>query len=524
MKKSLNKILMWSKVNELSQQNLNDSQISVETGLDRRTVKKYRKLDGDSILSYSYQSRRYSKLLDPYSEFVRAQLESKPYLSAAQIEDRFKEHHPTIDAPCERTFYNFVKHIRDKYSIPKVNIKSMREFNKLPETPYGNEAQVDFGEAYLNTEAEGTKRVKVWFFAMSLSRSRFKFIYFTNRPFTSAVAIYAHELAFQYFEGIPKQIIYDQDSVFMKKENLGDYLLTHDFQRFCDSQPFEEVFCRKADPQSKGKIENIVGYVKKNYLSGRDFNTIEELNTGAIEWLERTGNGKVHKGTRLVPSEEWKKEKEHLIPYSADPTFPIEENSRIYTLRKDNTVLYHSNFYSVPSGSYKTGNNKVKLQFIDDRILILDLESNLLTEHRVNYGSGQFILNSDHLRDKSKTLQRLEDSFMNLFKGKIYAQSYLALLHKKTGRYYRDHLVKVEQLMTDSTEEIRKKTIEFCLDNEIASASGTAEYVEGITEVKDIPMAKVSCKDKTTSLPPKALLEPKRRSMNEYQNALSSRL
>ena len=93
---------------------------------------------------------------------------------------------------------------------------------------------------------------------MVLSRSRQKFAYYQSKPFTSETAIYAHQLSFEYFQGIPKEIVYDQDSVFIKDENLGDLLLTEKFKRYCDSQPFNPVFCRKADPQSKGKVENVV--------------------------------------------------------------------------------------------------------------------------------------------------------------------------------------------------------------------------------------------------------------------------
>ena len=40
-------------------------------------------------------------------------------------------------------------------------------------------------------------------------------------PFTSEMAVIAHEKAFEYFHGIPKEIIYDQDAVFLWDENLG---------------------------------------------------------------------------------------------------------------------------------------------------------------------------------------------------------------------------------------------------------------------------------------------------------------
>ena len=116
--------------------------------------------------------------------------------------------------------------------------------------------------------------MKIYFFAMVLSRSRQKFIYFQSHIFTTATAIYAHELAFEFFRGIPGEIIYDQDRVFIQEENLGDILPTDGFWSFCESNPFKPVFCRKSDTESKGKIENVIKYVKHNFLRGRLYNQL----------------------------------------------------------------------------------------------------------------------------------------------------------------------------------------------------------------------------------------------------------
>lgn len=172
---------------------------------------------------------------------------------------------------------------------------SIRQMEKLPETAYGYEAQGDFGERW--QERENGSKVKFYFFAMVLSRSRYKFVYFQMHPFTSSSTVDAHEKAFAYFEGIPRKIIYDQDKVLLKSENPGDYLMTDVFRKYRQQKGFEAEFCHKADPQSKGKIENVTGYVKKNFWQGRAFSSIELLNEQVLGWMERTANGKQHAGT-----------------------------------------------------------------------------------------------------------------------------------------------------------------------------------------------------------------------------------
>ena len=72
------------------------------------------------------------------------------------------------------------------------------------ELPYGEQVQVDFGE--YNIRIADGKRKKVRFFAMVLSRSRMKYVYFSHKPFTSQTIIYAHERAFEFFGSIPKTL------------------------------------------------------------------------------------------------------------------------------------------------------------------------------------------------------------------------------------------------------------------------------------------------------------------------------
>ena len=80
-------------------------------------------------------------------------------------------------------------------------------------------------------------------------------------------------------------------------------------------------------------------YVKENFLVARVLQDIPGLNEEARKWLERTGNGKVHGTTRLVPSEEFAVEKGYLKPYYGLPQ-PPQEQMKEYHVRKDNTVQY----------------------------------------------------------------------------------------------------------------------------------------------------------------------------------------
>ncbi len=69
-----------------------------------------------------------------------------------------------------------------------------------------------------------------------------------------------------------------------------------------------------ADPESKGKIESVVKYVKGNFLENRNIYDDSILNGSLLDWLERTANAKVHGTTKRVLSKFSKRNKTTLDP------------------------------------------------------------------------------------------------------------------------------------------------------------------------------------------------------------------
>lgn len=466
---------MWYKVKELGNKGFNKSQISKETGLDRSTVRKYLSMNEKDFQEMEVRINNQSSKLSSYMSFVKKELETSPFLSSAQIEDHLKEHFSDFPNVHSKTVYNFVQKIRQKYDIPKPKENEVREFLKLPETEFGKEAQVDFGETYM--QKGDNKRQKVYFFSMVLSRSRYKFIYFEQKPFTSLSSSIAHELCFEYFQGVPKEIIYDQDSVFIHDENLGDYLLTKEFEAFCRTQNFKLIFCRKADPQSKGKIENVVKYVKQNFLRGRKFTDIEALNKDGIAWLERTANIKRHSATQLIPTEEWQQEKRHLLPLKVKSS-NNESYLKPYNVRKDNTIIYKSNFYSLPLGTYKKGNCFVFLREKTGQIFLYSEEKQLITTHNLSALRGAHVRNTDHNREKSGTLENYKKQALEKLKNTQTAIIFLDLLHKDKPRYFRDNLQVIISKIKDSAADIIEKSLLFCVENKLLNANSLIEIIE----------------------------------------------
>jgi len=475
MKKLMQKLIMYYEVHKLKREGLKTAQISRCLVLDYRTVKKYLAMSEEDYQDFlELQSTRY-KILAPYEDYVKARLEACEDASAAQVHDWLKEHFNDLNDVNAKTVFNFVLYIRNKYGIPKPF--NNRDYTQADELPYGKQAQVDLGEYNMTTD-EG-KRRKIYFLCMVLSRSRYKYVWFSERPFTTISAIAAHDRAFWYMEGIVFEIVYDQDTLLLVDENKGDLILTEAFRKYADYRGFKLHFCRKSDPESKGKIENVVKYVKYNFLRGRTFINIDTLNGQCMAWLNRTANAKVHSATHKIPYQEWLIEKASLRPVT--DSFKPESVLRSYNVRKDNTISFKANFYRVPVGTYKPPRTTVWTEVTDDdRLIIYDTGNNKIASHKLYSGKGKTIGGSNYKRDFSSGIDQLIDDLSGRFTNPDQTKEYLLQIRLDKPRYIRDQLQHIKKLAGIYDIEIMSQALVFCIENRIYRATDLESVVKKI--------------------------------------------
>jgi len=469
---------MYHEIQRMNREGFSISRISRIVLLDWRTVKHYlsmSEVDFDVFISGQPERKKELQLCEG---FVHGKLKLYPDTSAAQMHDWLKEHFSHLEAVSAKTVFNFVVWVRQKYNLPK--IPSARIYEMVAETPYGAQAQVDFG--FYNMRDGAGKQVKVTFFTMVLSRSRYKFVWFSDVHFTTLLAVVAHERAFKFFEGVPAEIVYDQDRVFINDENIGDIILTDDFKAYIRECSFKLRFCRKADPESKGKIENVVKYVKQNFLYNRPFEDIETLNQAVTGWLQRTANAMLHGVTQKQPAAEWEREKVFLSPYVA---YEIKARLEPYTLRKDNTISWKGCFYSVPAGTYKGRGCKVAIYTENGTIIITDLptgqaglQGKEICRHPIATGKGQKVLNTDHSRDKAAAINELIELVCALVDNAPQGRLLLTAIRVHKPRYIRDHIAIVKQCIEKNEKEIISKALDFCVLNNVNSAMDFKSVVE----------------------------------------------
>ena len=514
--KDLNKWIMYYEIHNLQRLGFSASKIALHLEIDVRTVRRFLRL---SELNYEQSlllNTERNKILSPFENFVKEKLQQFQDTSAAQIYDWLLEHHKNLPQVDSRTVYNFVMFVRRKYNIPIVS--KVRDYFPVDESAYGEQAQVDFGD-YNMRYAEGNRK-KVKFFVMVLSRSRMKFLCFSEKPFTSQSVAIAHENAFAFFGGIPKTIVYDQDRTMIVDENIGEVILTSTFKQYIKSRNFKLHFCRKSDPESKGKVENAVGYIKKNFLYNRVYSDIETLNTEAIAWLGRTANFLPHNFTKKAPETEFRIEKEYLNSYT--PILTENKELKMYYLRKTNTIAYKSNFYTVPVGTYKGTGTQVIVKECGNNVEVYTLKEEFICSHVLSSEKGKTIANTNHKRDTSKSLDELFNQVIILFSNEDLAKTYLRSIKEKFPRYTRDHLQVILKALTDVDKTVADKTLEFCIKNMLVNANEFEQVLHVVQMEKIKPINKqVPIQLLDINNLKKANQVPEIRSLQEYENIIN---
>ncbi len=332
---------VYSQIKQLQEKGLSQSAVAKRLKINRRTVSRYWHMTAEE-----YEQLRINriKLLDEYKDTILMWLREYPTLSAAQVCDWLKEHYAAFYT--ERTVSRYVRQLREEHNLPKT--EDIRAYEAVPELPPGKQLQVDFGEKWMADTKGG--RVKVRFAAFVLSHSRYKYVELQSRPYSSADLSGACRRCFQYIGGIPQELVFDQDSIVTVSENYGDVIHTYEFEKLRQDMKFSVYLCRANDPESKGKVESVVKFVKQNFLENRIYADDHILNSCVLEWLDRTGNVKVHGTTKRIPAEAFKDEREFLHPLPQSAVTGTEYICR--NVRRDNTILYDSNRYSVPLGTY----------------------------------------------------------------------------------------------------------------------------------------------------------------------------
>jgi len=215
---------------------------------------------------------------------------------------------------------------------------------------------------------------------------------------------------------------------------------------------------------NKGKIENVIKYVKYNFLSIRDFTGIEEARESLSRWLRRRGNGKISQATKRIPLLVIKTERLHLWPLKNSIFRKHSLLGREVRMVSDKSfITVDASEYSVPT-EYR--NRQVEIFKTETELFIFNEKTgDEITKHTISPVSGKRIIRHEHFRDNSKQLKDLHQQTLDMYEFSSWKE-YVGLNIKAYPRYSRDQFLYARKHLKDVEDvSILETVVVYCIEN-----------------------------------------------------------
>lgn len=209
----------------------------------------------------------------------------------------------------------------------------------------GEEAQVDFGTGAWVIDPDTGSRRRPWVLRVILSFSRKAY----SEAFygqSTELFIRGLENAWRAFGGVSRTLNLDNLKAGVLRPDWADPELNPKLAAFARHYGFAILPCLPKTPEHKGKIENGIGYLKKNALHGRSFASLAAHNQHLRDWEANVADRRIHGTTRQQVSVRFAQEQRALLPLPPN-LFPVFHEAR-RQVHRDSFVEVERAYYAVP--------------------------------------------------------------------------------------------------------------------------------------------------------------------------------
>jgi transposase len=284
--------------------------------------------------------RQRSSAVALFDTQIRTWLDQKWSVQRMLEVARADEAHPYTGSGT--AFYDYVRPIkRARKGVPgNVPVR----FEGLP----GELLQIDWGEVrqfpFTQPALVGQTR---YFFAARLKYSRFMVVQFTTdmREETLLRCLIA---AFVAIDGVPWVVTSDNMTTITLGRDQANQPIWHPaFQQCAAEFGFLPAVCTPSAPNQKGAVENLVKFVKGNFLTGRTFYDDADLHHECAAWLQYGNAIRPSDATEQPPAQLLDDERLHFGPLpTVAQDYGFFESVQV---NRESLVSIATNRYSVPA-------------------------------------------------------------------------------------------------------------------------------------------------------------------------------
>ena len=349
------------------------SEIARQTGHARKTVRKV--IAGDLLPKRRPPQPARARKIDPYTNYLQRRMSEGVYNTRKLYREIQEQGYP--GGLTQIILY--VQGFR-----PPRQEKATRRF----ETEPGQQAQVDWGSCGY-VDAEG-RRQSLYCFVMTLGWSRMMYVEFTTQGDTSSF-IRCHQHAFEYFGGVTHEVLHDNlKSAVLDRDAEGTIHFNPRYLDFALATGFRPRAHQPYRPQTKGKVERGIRYVKGNFWVGLYFIDLDDINLQVRVWLDTVANPRVHGTTGETPFSRLPDEQLHPLPAQRFDSSRISYRQ----VGRDCLVTYQRNTYSVPA-AYVQQTVIVK-ETPAQQVILVSAGGEVIAQHPLLHGRYQSAVNPLH--------------------------------------------------------------------------------------------------------------------------------
>jgi transposase len=400
----------------------------------------------------------------PYAAFIDETLAKYPTLRATRLYDMLKA----------RGYPGSVRTLR--VHVAKVRPQpKMQAFLRI-ESLIAEQAQVDW--AHVGRVRVGDHSRDLWCFVLVLAWSR---AMFAELVFDLTAASLCRSLvrAGEALGGSPREWLFDNPKTVVL-ERHGDAVRFHpQLVELAGRMNVQPRLCAVRRPQSKGKVERAIRYLRDRFFDGRDITRIEDGNRELRAFIEQIAHPRQHpRLEQRTVAECLEEERRHLLPLPN----PLPATELVIPLRADKTafVQFDRNRYSVP---WERAGDTLTLVANDLEVRVVDGDKEVAS-HLRRWGKGEVVESRDHRQGLAKARRALETKGRDLLRAEVPRIDELAEEWVRIGRNVGSMTARALRLFELYGPELFNRAVDAVLARGIADLGALAHVCEQLRRAR----------------------------------------
>jgi transposase len=303
---------------------LSIKEIGRRTGRDRNTVRRALRSSEPPV----YRRAPRSSKLEPFKEEIYRLLREDPKLPGQRIRELIA---PLGYAGSKTILDDYLRELRPLFCPPR------RVFQRTVYRP-GEVCQFDLWEPSAPVAVGHLEQRRGWVVVACLGYSRAgagALVFSKQTP----DLLWGIARCLWSLGGLPRTLVWDRQAGIHARDGRP----TSEFAGLCGQLKIGWRFCEPADPQAKGVVERLQGYLETNFERGRSFANERDYQLQLDAWFAKA-NARTHKTLRCRPADRLVAEREDMAPL---PAFPDLDRRWVTRVPADPYLRLDTNDYSL---------------------------------------------------------------------------------------------------------------------------------------------------------------------------------